>query len=236
LYEVLAQQPDVDKRVLNISSERNVSFVIPMLTGHPSLFGHGQDNPTTTTVTLTHILESGKQDTSAGQLTPDTTALFNQINIGYLVTNTSTPEIVGLQKVASTEHSILWRLSGSRPLTLFTDAALVQSLETQATVLAHHETNNTVYLEFEMPSDSFAQLSYAYYPYLEVWLDDAVTTITSTPLGLIGLPLNKGHHVIEIKPVLSPLRQGTLVISLVTSGLLLGWIALAIRRYGWLTL
>ena len=64
-----------------------------------------------------------------------------------------------------------------------------------------------VQLDYTLSAPAYVQLSYAYYPYLQVRVDGAAVAAFPTTFGLLGFTSPAGRHVATVVPVLSPLRQ-----------------------------
>jgi hypothetical protein len=74
--------------------------------------------------------------------------------------------------------------------------------------LSHRVWNQRVEIRCRVTEPCFARLSYAYYPYLEVRVDDKPVTPLETSGRFMAVRLEAGAHTITIEPYLSPLRKG----------------------------
>ena len=86
----------------------------------------------------------------------------------------------------------------------------------QSHVSKHVMESQYVRIDYSLSSAAYLQLSYSYYPYLRVMIDEVEVKKFPTAFGLIGIVAPEGFHVIEIEPYLSPLRRVTYGISAVT--------------------
>lgn len=215
LYEVLAQRPDVTRRVINLQTGSNPSFMIPMLTGHPSLFGHAQDDPPATVATLHKILTLATQTARQRTLNVDAAGLFKQTNIGYLITDSTVPEIAGLTRLASTDYSTLWQVPGGEPLVIVDrqTGELWSDSTDILTIRSNSETNDTATVQYTLKQSAFLQLAYSAYPDQVVALDGQSIANSPTPLGLIGFESTAGDHTVTIMSGLSLVRRVCLLTS-----------------------
>lgn len=95
----------------------------------------------------------------------------------------------------------------------------------EVAVLGHRVWNQRVELDVRVSQDSFAQLSYAFYPYLRVTVDGKEVTPFQTAGRFIALRLDRGDHQIVLTPFLPPLRKGLLTMELILMALVAGvWI------------
>ncbi len=79
----------------------------------------------------------------------------------------------------------------------------------------HTVWNQRVELTVVLSAPAFAQLSYAYYPYLDVQVDQQSVAPYQTAGGFIGLKLDTGEHTIVLEPYLSPLRRSLFILDIV---------------------
>ena len=75
------------------------------------------------------------------------------------------------------------------------------------TVHTHVMQSQLVQLDYTLSAPAYVQLSYAYYPYLQVRVDGDAVAAFPTTFGLLGFNSPAGRHVATVVPVLSPLRQ-----------------------------
>ena len=99
-------------------------------------------------------------------------------------------------------------------------------------VLEHRTWNQRVEMAIRTSSPCFARLAYAYYPYLNVTVNDEKVMPYQTAGGFIALRLSEGEHRIVLKPVLSPLRRGLLSLSLAMAATCLAYFGWRARRSG----
>ena len=99
-------------------------------------------------------------------------------------------------------------------------------------VLEHRTWNQRVEMVIRTSSACFARLAYAYYPYLNVTVSGEKVMPYQTAGGFIALRLSEGEHRIVLKPVLSPLRRGLLVLSLAIVAACLAWFGWRARDSG----
>ena len=85
-------------------------------------------------------------------------------------------------------------------------------------VLEHRAWNQRVELRLRVTQPCFARLAYAYYPYLDVIVDGETVEPLETVDRFIALRLGPGEHHIVLKPRLSPLRRGLLLLDLLLLG------------------
>ncbi len=88
------------------------------------------------------------------------------------------------------------------PLKYFTDA-----IPLMMDVSDHQMESQYVRIEYDVSAPAYLQLSYAYYPFLNVLIDGQPVSTFATSFGLIGLESPEGVHTIEIVPYLSRLRR-----------------------------
>ena len=81
-------------------------------------------------------------------------------------------------------------------------------------VLEHTVRTQHVRLRIQVTDACFARLSYAYYPYLRVLVDNQEVEPFRTAAGFLAVELEAGEHTIELEPYLSPLRRGFLAFNL----------------------
>jgi hypothetical protein len=62
-------------------------------------------------------------------------------------------------------------------------------------------------MSFTVSAPCYARLSYAYYPHLDLKLDEEPTEFFKTADGFIGVSLPAGHHRIDLTGSVSPLRK-----------------------------
>jgi hypothetical protein len=74
-------------------------------------------------------------------------------------------------------------------------------------VLNHKLQPQSVSLTYDLSAPGYIQLSYGYYPYLNVYLDGEPVSATESVFGLIVFRSPAGQHTVDLKPYLSPLRQ-----------------------------
>lgn len=86
----------------------------------------------------------------------------------------------------------------------------------QLTVIEHKVKTNKVTIVAEATAYGYAQLSYAYYPWMEVRVDGKKTEVYKSAFKLMVIKLSEGRHTIEITPKLTPLRKTTTAVSLIT--------------------
>ena len=85
-------------------------------------------------------------------------------------------------------------------------------------------------MTFTLNREAFVQVSWAYYPHLEVRLDGDIITPSETALGMIGFAAGEGTHDLTITARLSPLRRG---LNLLAGAVLVGtgiWAGIDERR------
>lgn len=99
-------------------------------------------------------------------------------------------------------------------------------------VLEHRTWNQRVEMVIRTSSPCFARLAYAYYPYLNVTVNDEKVMPHQTAGGFIALRLGEGEHRIVLEPVLSPLRRGLLVLSLAMAAMCLAYFGWRKRKSG----
>lgn len=85
----------------------------------------------------------------------------------------------------------------------------------QLKIIEHTVRTNKVIIVAETIADSYAQLSYAYYPWMEARVDGKKTEIYKSAFKLLVIKLPEGRHTIEITPKLTPLRKATTAVSLI---------------------
>ena len=78
----------------------------------------------------------------------------------------------------------------------------------------HQVRNQRVKIQVRVSADCYARLAYAYYPHLQVKVDDREVEPLQTVGGFICLPLEEGEHKIVLEARLSPLRRGLLTLDL----------------------
>lgn len=78
----------------------------------------------------------------------------------------------------------------------------------------YRQTVNRTFLTVQSDQDTYLRISHAYYKYLELTLDEKSTPFYPSTLGFILVRFPAGTHTIEISPIFSPLRQVTMVFSL----------------------
>lgn len=71
---------------------------------------------------------------------------------------------------------------------------------------------------FEVSQAAYARLSYAYYPYLDIRLNEEPLDYFSTAEGFIGVTLPPGKHTIQIRGRTSPLRKSVLAVVILVTG------------------
>ncbi len=81
-------------------------------------------------------------------------------------------------------------------------------------VLEHRTWNQRVEILVRTSSACFARLAYAYSPYLNVTVNSRQVVPYQTAGRFIAVRLNEGEHRIVLKPVLSPLRRGLLILNI----------------------
>ena len=103
-----------------------------------------------------------------------------------------------------------------------------QQQELNLRIALHTVKTSKVTIIAETSADSYAQLSYAYYPWMEIRIDGQKAQHYKSAFNLLVLELPKGTHTIEITPTLTQLRKATLALSLaaliLTAALLAGQI------------
>lgn len=220
IITTLAQTTEKTSRVFDATEGLTPSFLYPMLTGHPSLSGHGEDAPPSIT-TSRHFAKLITADIARGHISNDTANLLYQLNIGYLITNGVDLNLPELELVQRTDSATLWRVPSHSPITATTrpssDNRVAVTVpaggDVPVTVTRHIETATTVTLDFSLPERAFIQLAYSAYPYQKVLLNGLPVTVKPTPLGLIGFWAEPGTHTVQVLPELSPLRKITLAVS-----------------------
>ena len=75
------------------------------------------------------------------------------------------------------------------------------------TVHTHTMQSQQVQLDYTLSAPAYVQLSYAYYPYLQISVDGAPVAAFPTTFGMLGFSSPAGRHVATVVPLLSPLRQ-----------------------------
>ena len=75
------------------------------------------------------------------------------------------------------------------------------------TVHTHTMQSQQVQLDYTLSAPAYVQLSYAYYPYLQIRVDGAPVAAFPTTFGMLGFSSPAGRHVATVVPLLSPLRQ-----------------------------
>jgi hypothetical protein len=96
----------------------------------------------------------------------------------------------------------------------------------QLTVIGYRVNLTSVVLDYEVSDAAFLQLAYSAYPYLEATLDGKSHEYFRTGFDFVGLATPAGSHRVELRPVLSPLRQAANaldVIGLLLIGVLASW-------------
>lgn len=105
-----------------------------------------------------------------------------------------------------------------------------------APIPALHFTMNRFRLEHELVelvitvnNDCYARLAFSYYPELLVSVDDRPVPVMETADHFCAIRLPRGQHTVIIKPVITPLRQKTAVLSgLALLGCVIGLAAVAV--------
>jgi len=85
-----------------------------------------------------------------------------------------------------------------------------------AKVLNYAMQIDRVDLDFEVSAPAFVQISYAYYPYLKVFLDGKPVTAIETAFGLIGFWADGGTHHVSVRPSLSPTQTACLAVAIIS--------------------
>jgi hypothetical protein len=88
--------------------------------------------------------------------------------------------------------------------------ALPPAANSNALALAVHThtmQSQQVQLDYTLSAPAYVQLSYAYYPYLQISVDGAPVAAFPTTFGMLGFSSPAGRHVATVVPLLSPLRQ-----------------------------
>ena len=93
-------------------------------------------------------------------------------------------------------------------------------------VVEHRTWNQRVEILVRTSSPCFARLAYAYYPHLSVTVNGNKVVPYQTAGRFIAVRLNEGEQRIVLKPVLSPLRRGLLVLNIALVAACLGY-------FGW---
>ncbi len=107
------------------------------------------------------------------------------------------------------------------------EAAPATPQQLQLKVIGHTVRANKVIIVAETTADSYAQLSYAYYPWMEARIDGKKTETYKSAFKLLVIRLPEGRHRIELTPKLTPLRKATAAVSLIAlaavTAMLLPW-------------
>jgi hypothetical protein len=85
-------------------------------------------------------------------------------------------------------------------------------------VLAHRVWHQRVELQVRVSAPCFARLAYAYFPYLDVFVDGNKAESLETADHFVALRLDEGEHLIVLEARLSPLRRWLLLLDLVLLG------------------
>ncbi len=81
-------------------------------------------------------------------------------------------------------------------------------------VREHRVYNQRVVLQLRSENPCYIRLAYAYYPHLQVTVNNHIIEPLETADHFIALPLDAGEHRIEINARLSPLRRALLLLNL----------------------
>jgi hypothetical protein len=84
-------------------------------------------------------------------------------------------------------------------------------------LLSHRLEPQRASLSYELSSPGYVQLSYSYYPYLEVQLDGARVPAVASPLGFVVFASSAGTHTVELAPYLSAWRVAVVVAGLLVA-------------------
>lgn len=211
------QDEDKTARVFDVADRLTPSYVIPMLSGFPSLGSHYEDAPDSFR-TLRHLDELTQSDVAAGRFRPHTLNLLRQLNIAYLITDGVGHPLRGVDPVAHSESATLWHVAGTTPIVAtkapMADRAGNGNLDAvPVTIIRLHDDWIVVETTFDLSQRAFVQVAYSHYPNQNVRLDGTRLAATPTPLGLIGFWAEAGTHTLAITPELSPLRQRCLLAS-----------------------
>ena len=87
----------------------------------------------------------------------------------------------------------------------------------RVSVIAHDLQPQYAKITFDLNAEAYVQLSYSYYPYLNVLLDGKKVEAFPTSLQLIALKVPAGRHTVELVPYLSSIRIVSLLIGLVAT-------------------
>jgi hypothetical protein len=93
-------------------------------------------------------------------------------------------------------------------------------------LLSHRLEPQRVSLTYELSARGYVQLSYSYYPYLEVWLDGARVPAVASPLGFVVFESDAGTHTVELVPYLSAWRVAVVAASVLVAAIC---VVLAVR-------
>ncbi|MBM3279027.1 MAG: hypothetical protein FJY95_13225 [Candidatus Handelsmanbacteria bacterium] len=85
-------------------------------------------------------------------------------------------------------------------------------------VLEHRVWDQRVRLRLRLDGPAYVRLAYAYYPHLAVEVDGRSVEPFETVDHFLALRLDAGEHDIELRPLLSPLRRGLLLLDLLLLG------------------
>ena len=219
LLAVLAQKPDKTARVFDVADRLTPSYVIPMLSGFPSLGSHYEEAPDSFR-TLRSLDDLIHADVAAGAFRSHTLALLRQLNIAYLITagvgHVGHP-LSGVHPVAHSESATLWHVAGATPIVAtkapMADGRVVtgNADAVPVTIIRHRDDWIVVEITFDLSQRAFLQVAYSDYPNQTLSLDATRVAATPTPLGLIGVWADPGIHTLVITPGLSRLRQRCLI-------------------------
>jgi len=73
--------------------------------------------------------------------------------------------------------------------------------------------SNTLY-NVSFKQDCYISIPHAWYPFIEVTMDEKIIAPMKSAYGMIVLPVKTGQHVIEISPIFSQLRKICLMITI----------------------
>jgi len=93
-------------------------------------------------------------------------------------------------------------------------APAVPAEPVEVRVLSHLLEPQRIVLSYDLSSPAYIQLSYSYYPYLAVELDHVQVPTSQSAFGLIVFFSEAGVHTVELRPYLSPLRQGLNILAI----------------------
>jgi len=92
-------------------------------------------------------------------------------------------------------------------------------VQPEVTVLQHEVKTAQVKILVNSTKDGYAQLSYAYYPWMDVQVDGRETKAFKSAFNLLVIRLPAGEHTITITPRLTPLRKVTFLVSMLTAAI-----------------